>query len=61
MRILLLISILVLFEPPAQAAGDSCATYPVKVDTGRLDLAPPSGFVDIRSQDAKLCDRLTRS
>jgi hypothetical protein len=60
MRAFLLVSILVLFEPFSQAAGDSCVTYPVKVGSGRLDLAPPGGFVEICSQDAKLCSTLTR-
>jgi hypothetical protein len=60
MKVLLFISMLILSESPALAKGPACSAYPVQAPAGRLDLTPPIGFVEICSQDAKLCDRLTR-
>ena len=43
----------------APAPVASCGSFVSKVDAASLDLAPPTGFVEICGQDAELCRVLT--
>jgi len=54
------LALVLLPESFVSAAEGKCASNVVMVDADRIDLAPPTGFVEICSQDAKLCEVLTR-
>jgi hypothetical protein len=41
-------------------AGDACASFAAKDGADRFDIAPPTGFVEVCSQDATLCRALTQ-
>lgn len=54
-------ALLLLGAPVAavSSAGDGCGSLSRTVGAQSVDLAPPPGFVEICSQDAALCQRLT--
>jgi hypothetical protein len=51
--------ILVLSYSSPSLAGEACASFVAKDGVDRFDITPPTGFVEVCSQDATLCRRLT--
>jgi Cu+-exporting ATPase len=60
-RVEVVASILLLAHSSPSLAADACASFVARDGADQFDITPPIGFVDVCSQDAVLCRKLTET